>query len=174
MSVLIYAVAQQDYRQTFDDPQVRVAEDTAARLRAGEKVTVIVPKDTVDISNSIAPWFAIYSATGTPLAASGLLGKALPQPPVTIFTDLTAQDASSTAAQTRITWQPAEGIRQAIVVVAAGDRFVVAGRNMREVEERIWHMELLVVLGWLVTLGSTLIAVWLGSRAEDFITYVRN
>lgn len=173
LCVLLYVVTQQSYRQSFDDPQVRMAEDTAVLLRAGQQPGMLVPDYKIDIVNSLTPWFAIYSATGTPIASSGMMNGEMPQPPAGIFADLARATPTTTLAEIRSTWEPIEGMRQAIVVVSVDDRIVVAGRNMRDVEERMWNMQLVILFGWLVTMLATLVAVWLGSKAQDFISYAR-
>ncbi|MBV9159356.1 MAG: hypothetical protein JO019_02035 [Candidatus Kaiserbacteria bacterium] len=183
--ILLYAVLQQNYRQSLNDPQIQIAEDVAALISAGAKPTVIVPKQQVDIGRSLSPWFAIYDATGTPIASSGYLNGAMAHPPQGIFTDLASGQAHGAGVkgpvktqsivatgENRLTWQPQEGVREAIVVAQAGDKFVVAGRNMREVENRISDMETMIGIAWIVAMFATLIAVWLGSRAQDFITII--
>lgn len=71
LSCMIYLVAQQSLRQSFDDTQIRAAEDAAALIRAGAKPAMIVPTQPVDIENSITSWIAVYSATGTVVASNG-------------------------------------------------------------------------------------------------------
>ena len=66
--------------------------------------------------------------------------------------------------ENRITWQPMPGVRQAIVVVPVTDGrykgdFVVAGRNMREVEDREGQLAFFVGAAWSFTLLVSLIAV---------------
>ena len=187
MCVLLYAAIQQNYRQSLNDPQIQIAEDVAQLVRYGSPASSLVPKQKVDIARSLSPWFAIYDATGTPVASSGVLNGSMPKPPVGIFDDLRSgkvrdagvkassneEDVTQTG-ENRLSWQPQSDVRQAIVVVQAGDGFVVAGRNMREVERRIWDMESMIAIGWIAMLAATLIAVWLGSFARDFITFVRD
>lgn len=177
--ILLYAVMHQSYRSEQYDPQMQIAEDVALRVSAGVKPVTFAIKDQTDIAVSLSPWLAIYDATGTPIVSTGLLRGEMPQPPRTVFSDLRARttEASSSVAEAKestLTWEPEAGVRHAIVVVEAGDHFVVTGRSMREVDERTWNMESLIGIGWVLTLLATLFAVWIGSHAQDFITYARN
>ncbi|MCE9541895.1 hypothetical protein K8R03_05065 [Candidatus Kaiserbacteria bacterium] len=183
MSGLLYGVVQQNYRLSLNDPQVQIAEDVALLLRSGVKASALAPQEQINIAQSLSPWFAIYDASGTPIVSSGLLDGAMPKPPRGVFDDLIsgevhdaglktslkAEDIAQTG-ENRLSWQPRANVRQAIVVVQADDGFVVAGRGMREVEQRIWQMEMLIVLGWVVTLCATLVAAWLGSSSHRFIS----
>lgn len=178
LSGMLYAVLQEQYRSSLNDPQIQMAEDAALKLAAGVKPASFAVKDHFDMATSLAPWIAIYDATGTPILSTAFLHDALPAPPAGVFKDLRerAFDAASDVPhlkEHRLTWEPEEGVRQAVVVVQAGDYFVVSGRNMREVEQRIWNMEIVVALGWVATMIASLVAVWLGSYAQDFITYAR-
>jgi hypothetical protein len=97
------------------------------------------------------------------------LNGAPPKPPVGVF-DAARQglplivDRHLTnnvpANENRITWQPASGVRTALVVVWVPEtkQFVVAGRNMREVERREGNLSFTVFAAWLVLLGTTFAA----------------
>jgi len=62
----------------------------------------------------------------------------------------------------RITWQPEPGVRSATVVTSYGGAhpgFVLAGRSLRLVEERVDQLGLMVGLGWFGILFAALVAV---------------
>src|SRR5581483_7658620 len=82
-----YAVVQQDYRTSLDDPQIQMAEDAAARLQGGESPAALVVREAppVDISGSLDPWLAVYDASGTPLEASAVLDNVSPKLPQGVF-----------------------------------------------------------------------------------------
>jgi len=162
-----YAALQQNYRQSLNDPQIQMAEDAAARLRGGEAPAALaVPgAPPVDIGGSLDPWLAIYDAAGTPLVASAVLDNVPPRLPQDVFDTSgwlkhpngTFYDQGSVA-ETRFTWQPRQGVRQAVVLVQTADKkyFVAAGRNMREVEQRIDQEGEIVFAGWVATMGAIL------------------
>lgn len=178
LCILLYVTLEQSYRSALNDPQVQIAEDAAVRIAAGVKPATFAIKEPVDIAASLAPWLAMYDATGTPIVSTGLLEGEMPRLPAEVFDELRSRtvDASAGLAQAkedRISWESAPGVYQAVVIVQTADHFVVVGRSMREAEDRIWNMESMIAIGWVLTLLATLLAVWFGSHAQDFITYSR-
>jgi hypothetical protein len=146
-----------------------MVEDAAATLEQGGVPADIVAHGTplVDIANSLAPWIAVYDANGTVLEASGQLNGAPPQLPAGIFNTASWGNYlighhinGSPVDQDRISWQPEPQVRQAVIVVQTPDKkyFVAAGRNMREVEQRIEHEGEIVFVLWAFTLGCLFVA----------------
>ncbi len=156
---LVYVTAQQSLRQGANDPQIQMAEDAAAALDRGVSRDVAVPKEQVEFSTSLAPFLVLYDANGKPVAGSGLLNGELPEYPVG------ALQASKASGENRVTWQPTGSVRIASVVVPYKDGFVVAGRSLREVENRQAQIELIAVLTWLITLVAVFAAVAFGEFA---------
>jgi len=155
LSGLLYAAVQQDLRQSANDPQIQMAEDTAAKLADGQQVQNVVPSEKVDIANSLAPYIIIFDATGKPIASSVQLNGQTPTIPSGVF-DYVRQNGED-----RITWQPQSGVRSAIVVTqfkGPNPGFVLAGRSLREVEIREDDIMHLILLGWIAILLVTLLA----------------
>ena len=69
-------------------------------------------------------------------------------------------DYVRTHGEERVTWQPRPGVRIASVVVRTANGFVVAGRNMREIEIRENNVLKLAILGWLAA-SAALTLLWL-------------
>jgi hypothetical protein len=161
----IYLATQQNYRQSFNDPQIQMAEDGALRLAEGGVLAELVPRGepTVDLQKSLALWTGVYDSSGKPLESSGVLAGAPPQPPLGLFDDTTWTFEKvytvNGMKETRVTWQSKYDTRQALVIVHAGDKFVVAGRNMRVVEDRILDMGYKLFFGWAFTNLATLAAI---------------
>jgi hypothetical protein len=149
-----YLIAQQVLRMSANDPQIQLAEDGAQRLVAGEPPARLVPDRTVDMANSLAPFVIVYDDAGRPLTSSANLDGSVPTPPKGVFDFVRGHH------EERVTWQPRPGVRIASVVTRTGNGFVVAGRNMREVEAREALVFQLAVLGWLLV-NAALIALWL-------------
>ncbi len=142
---LTYAAVQQVLRQSANDPQIQMAEDTAAKLTGGQLVRDIVPLGKVDIATSIAPYMIIFDANGKPVASSAQLNGQTPTIPSGVF------DSVRQNGEDRITWQPQDGVRSAIVVTqfkGANSGFVLAGRSLREVEKREDSIMQLLTIGW--------------------------
>jgi hypothetical protein len=151
---LIYLAVQQSLRWGANDPQIQMAEDTAAALSAGGSPQSLLPAARVEISTSLAPFMVIYNDKGEPLVSSGLLHGTVPLLPPGVF-DYTRQNNED-----RVSWQPEPGVRIAAVVVAYGGAqpgFVLAGRSLREVEIRESQIEQVTGIAWLVTLLVSLL-----------------
>ena len=153
---LVYSTVQQVQRHNADDPQIQMAEDAAAALNRGENVTDVVPKTSVEISQSLAPFMVIYGADGKPIASSGLLNGQIPNYP------LSALNSSKASGENRVTWQPTNEVRVASVVAPYHDGFVMAGRNLREVEKRENQTEIFAAVTWLLTLAATFVVILFG------------
>ncbi len=159
---LLYVVVQQQIRQAADDPQIQLAEDAAAKLAGGQSVQAVVPAEKVDIARSVASYVVVFDAAGKPVASSGQLDGQDPTIPGGVF------DSVRSHGEDRITWQPRSGVRSAVVVVqwqGANGGFVLAGRSLREPEQRIDHLGQLILFGWigilLVTLCAAAAYFWL-------------
>jgi hypothetical protein len=155
---VIYVVAQQGLRISANDPQIQMAQDTAAALAHGETAASLMPAtpSSVEISQSLAPFLMIFSDSGEPLASSARLHGQMPAVPAGLL-DYVRQHGED-----RVTWQPESGVRMAavIVVVPGGPGgFVLAGRSLLEVEKRESLAQLLSGLGALVTLVGSLVVV---------------
>ena len=164
LSGLVYGAGQQVLRWAANDPQIQMAEDAANALTNGQAPQTVVPAASVDIASSLAPYLVVFDDAGKPVASSGLLHGQPPTLPSGVF-DYVRQHGED-----RITWQPEPGVRSATVITrVSGSRpgFVLAGRSLREVEQRESQLELIVGLGWLGTLFAALIAV---SLCELFLS----
>jgi hypothetical protein len=158
--LLIYTTVQQDMRVGANDPQIQVVEDSAAALSSGQPISAVVPGGTVDISRSLAPFMVIYDDQGKPLAGSALLDGQLPNLPAGVFAYV------KSSGETRITWQPRPGVRNATVIAWFSNPqqsgYVMAGRSLREVEKRIDMLGLMVLLVWVFSLVASFVMLWLG------------
>jgi len=160
VTALVYGAVQQDLRQGANDPQVQMAEDAAARLNGGAAPNAVVPSDQIELAGSLNSYVMVFDAERRLVASSAQLNDQAPPFPPSVF------DSARSRGQDRITWQPAAGIRSAVVVQAWRNGFVVVGRSLRLVEERIDQIFLLTGFGWLVTLGCTAIAALLVAAAN--------
>jgi len=165
---LAYAAVQQSLRQTADDPQIQMAEDAATALAGGQAPQSLVSSQQVDIAKSLAPWLAIDNESGQPVISSGSLDGHAPALPGGVFA-YTRQHGED-----RLTWQPRPGVRVAVIIVHYGGArpgFALAGRSLREVENREDNIENMVALLWAASLVLTLLTValaeyFLGNKAE--------
>lgn len=158
MSLLIYAAAQQVLRQSANDPQMQMAQDTATELASGQSPEFLVTPQ-VDVQKSLAPFLIIYDQNGKAITSGANLHGQTPQLPDGVL----AYAAKHT--QDRFTWQPTSGVRIAAVVIkyqtANRAGYVLAGRSLEEIEVRESDLLWLVAAGWVVTLTGSLMLVGL-------------
>jgi len=147
-------ISQQVLRLSANDPQIQLAEDAAQRLNSGEDVAHVIPERKVDISASLAPFVIVCDEAGRPLASSGDLDGVTRTPPRWVFEFVRSHGKEV------LSWQPRPGVRIASVVVRTSKGFVVAGRNMREMESRKGKVTDLAILGWLAA-SAALTFLWL-------------
>lgn len=161
-----YLAVQQNYRQSANDPQIQIAEDAAQLItQSGAPASAISRGATpTNIATSLAAWVAVYDAGGMPLEASAVLDGSPPRLPTSLFDSSTWLPSKTYnfngLTETRITWQPREGVRQAVVLVKMGNgQFVASGRSLREVENREDALTHVTALLWGATEITTLLAV---------------
>ena len=143
-----YWAVQQSYRLGANDPQIQMAEDGVAALNAGAPPASLVDRNQplIDTATSLAPWIAVFDSSGMPLESSARLGEEPLHLPAGVF-DITTWKSAYAAygvplpiapKETRFSWQPSPDMREAVVLMQAENGyFVAAGRNMREVENRV-------------------------------------
>jgi hypothetical protein len=178
LALALYAIPQQVLRQSANDPQIALADDLVARLEQGAPPAESVPAATVDMARSLSPFVIVYDGQGHPLASQAQLDGQIPALPSGVF-DYVRQHGEE-----RVSWQPVfgaasnknektalsgdltpqrgRGVRIAAVVqriqLSNGTLggFVLAGRNMREVEAREQQVGQMAGLTWIGMLGVIL------------------
>lgn len=163
LTAFVYGAVQQSYRQTANDPQIQMAEDAAIQLEAGQTPLALKDAARVDISRSLAPFLIVYDDAGQPITSTAQLNGHTPSIPAGVFSYVRQ------SGEDRLTWQPQEGVRIAAVVTQFGGGrpgFVLAGRSLREQEDRVDRLTLMAGLAWAAALvGSlTILAFVLWSR----------
>ena len=158
--VFAYWAVQQYNRQSFNDPQIQLAEDAAARFNQGETPAAVTQGlAPVDVRASIAPWVEVYDASGAPIAGNAVLEGAPVNLPSGVFDTSTWREPiighhlnRSPQNQNRFTWQPRTDVRAAVVLIHLNNNeYVASGRNIREAENRI----ALLTGGWALAWGGT-------------------
>ncbi len=163
-SLLVYTTVQQNYRESLNDPQVQVTEDASAMLVAGHDTQSLVPTERINVATSLSPFIILYNDKGEAVLGSGLLNGTTPKPPRGVF------DFAKTHGEDRLTWQPQAGVRIATVIrhyKGTTSGYVLAGRNMREVERRISSLSEIVAVVWLVGLAVSLVATLALASANE-------
>jgi len=142
----IYASGQFILRSSANDPQVELAENTAQNLANGTSLDHALPSESiVDVRTSISPYVIIYDDAGNILSTNARLNNQLPEIPHGVLEYARKHD------EHRVTWQPESGTRSALVVKhfsGTTSGFVIAGRNLREVEKNDNMLLIAVGVAW--------------------------
>ena len=145
----IYIANQQLLRQSANDPQIQIAEDTAAAINAAEPISFFNAPTKIDIGKSLMPYLVIYDSNYSNIASTGLLnGTPLVVPQGVLKSALAS-------GENRLTWQPKPEVRSAIVVIPVKgifNGFVVVGRSLRETENREDQIGLIIFAVWLFSI----------------------
>ena len=165
MTGLVYVTVQQSLRSGANDPQIQIAGDFAAQLGGGADPVALLGTSKVDLATSLSPYAIVFDDAGHPVASTGILGGAVPVPPAGVLR--AARDHRNV-----LTWQPASGVRSAIVVepfhVGARSGVVLVGRSLTEVEKRenflFWMVAAALAGGLGVTALACLAVAWLRPR----------
>lgn len=158
VALALYAIPQHVLRSGLNDPQIQMAGDLAAILdrygvNGGLQQGALLhagSSGNVDMARSLSPFLMVFNDAGQLLGSNAQLDGQTPALPSGIF-DYVRQHGEE-----RVTWQPQHGVRIAAVVARVqGPQpgFVLAGRNMREVEARIDDVKTMAGLTWLGMLG---------------------
>ncbi len=150
LSGLVYAAVQQNYRMTANDPQIQVAEDIAEVVSQGAPAAQVVPNSLdTNLAKSLSVFVMIFDDSGKLTASTGQLNGKAPVPPNGVF------DVTKRKGQDRFTWQPQKGVRIAAVTTRFTGKesgYILAGRNISEVEKREQQLTFMVLAGWLASL----------------------
>lgn len=158
LHLFIYGAVQQNYRTSLNDPQIQMVQDARAMLSSGKTPAEIVGRAPLfDIEKTLRPFIAVYDEKGTPLESSAILSGKPPAPPLGVL------EASKSKGENRVTWQPNDATRIALVVTSVdkGKFYIAAGRIMKETEARIDSLTDMLAFSLIGTLFVTFaLNVW--------------
>lgn len=155
---LVYVTVQQSYRQSANDPQIQIAQDTVLAINSGFSPKDAVFRNKIDISKSLAPYIIIYDESGKPIVSGAILDNKTPNPPKN------ALDFAKKVGENRFTWEPKNGVKSAVVLAYYKGKesgFVLAGRSLREVEKREKLLAASIGVAYILSLGSTFAVIYL-------------
>lgn len=149
----LYLLGQNLLRMSANDPQVALVYTTRENVQNGALVEEIIPNAVYDLSSTESPYLMVADTNGMTVKSMVVLDGKTPTIPKGVF------DYATREGENRVTWQPKEGVRQAIVVLPYKDGYLVAGRSLREPEARIHQIGMHVFFGWLLgTIGLIVIS----------------
>jgi hypothetical protein len=146
----MYATVQQVHRTAANDPQLQLARDISARINTND-IAHLLPDDTIDISESLATFVALYNSKGEPVGSTGMLDGKFPQIPKGVFEYAKANKEND------ITWEPRPGVRMAMVVESVPSSsqvsYVAVGRSLQEVEVREGNLVNMIMMVWVACMA---------------------
>ncbi|MFO0704634.1 MAG: hypothetical protein U0517_01485 [Candidatus Andersenbacteria bacterium] len=163
---LLYATVQQVYRRSADDPQVQIVQELARDLAAGQDPTALDAGKKLDLTETSAPFVILYDKDGKVMASTVTLNN---NPAIVPSGALHETDNGQ---QNRITWQPQDGVREALVIEhyktqdGKAEGYIVVGRSLKEIEAREADLMTMLALGLGVTLITTLVASLLVGKLQ--------
>lgn len=149
---LNYLTFQQVLRQSANDPQIQIAEDTAVNF-SNDQIPIISNK--INIDKSLSTFIIIFDKDGNVLVSSAVLNNKVPTLP-----DGVLQETNSKK-EIRFTWQPENGVRISAVLVKADKGYVLAGRSLREIEKREDNLHYITLAVWIVGVVILLAKIFL-------------
>ncbi|MBV8391416.1 MAG: hypothetical protein JO080_16540 [Mucilaginibacter sp.] len=154
LCILVYVVAQQNFRQSANDPQYQLAHDAVNAINKGTDPKSLAATQPLDIASTLSPYVLIYDANGNVIGNNITLDGASPKPPIGALNDARSNGINS------VTWQPRPGVRQATVMMATHKGYlVVAGRSLQTTEDHIATLGGQVLFGWVASLVAMLLVV---------------
>jgi len=152
MTGLIYVNVQQAYRTNANDPQIQLANEINANLKAGRPIDGLWP-DSIEIQTSLGIFAALYDEHAQPLKSSALLDGKIPQLPPGVF------EFTKNQGEDRVTWQPRAGVRMAMIVIRGNYSpvaYIAVGRSLKEVEIREGNLFRTTLICWVIMLVPVL------------------
>ena len=141
-ALVSFVVVQQQIRSAANHPQVEMAREAAGKLSAGADPKSVVNGAPVDIASSSDTYLIVVDSNGALLASSAELNGHAVIPPSGVFTYVRDHG------EDMISWQPAPGVRSAIVVDSFRGGYVVAGRSLTSTEQAESALGLWAASGW--------------------------
>lgn len=166
LSGLILVVTHNEIRQAANNPQIEIAENAIDLIFSGVQPYTLYASRPIDIEKRLSTFQEIYNDKGDVIGSNGRLDGQNPQIPQGVL------EYARTHGENRLTWEPKPGVRLATVVMRFASStststagFVLAARNMREIENRQKDLIIEVVVGWVITLlGTGLIIYWINKK----------
>ena len=161
LCLTVYGAVQQSFRQSANDLQYQMAQDVANAINNGADPKSLTGTQQLDLASTLSPYVLIYDANGNAVGNNVTLNGKVPKPPAGALAEARKRGSNS------VTWQPRPDVRQATVMIATRRGYlVVAGRSLRNTEEHIYKLGMLVLFGWIASLLVMLVVAVL----QEFMT----
>lgn len=173
ISGTIYLATEQAYRATANDPQIEITDEIATAITNGAPPDQIIPAGSsgTDIKKSLSVIAMVFDKEGKVVGSSAKLDGQDPVPPKDVF------EVAKKKGRNLLTWNPAKDITIAAVIVPVTsnneDFYVLAGKNIREVELRVKQLAIICTVAWIsLLLLSALLSLALTGLTKTSINVV--
>ena len=150
----------QSYRLGADDPQAQYIVDLTKELKTTDDAKSLAAPEgqKIKVNESLNVFAMAYDKDGNVVASSAEIdGKDPALPNGTISN-------ANKYGQSRFTWSPAKDVKIAAIISKTDWGYVLIGRNIREITNRIKVHNLVSFFGLLVALGSSLMVTVMVER----------
>jgi len=149
----VYVAFQQIERQGANVPAAMVAQQAAYELSLGESPQNVLPSPT-DLSQTITPFVLVYDNNQKLLASSANM-EGFSFPPGCL-------DQIDNSGESRVTWQPQNGLRFATVGIKVKSGYVIGANSLSESENATQSFGNTLLIGYaLYALGCAALALLL-------------
>ncbi len=151
-AVGVYVIAQQVGRHAADDVPRAVAARAVQQLADGATPTQVTGAAGVELelASSAVPFVVVFDANHDLLASSASVNGKAPAVPAGVL------DRAMAAGVDVVTWQPASGVREAVVATpwekGTAHGVLVAGAGLGPTEERAGGVRTATLLAWAASL----------------------
>jgi hypothetical protein len=161
LAILSYILVQQTIRLSANSPQNQLAEEYANELSLG-KQPQFSWMGSVDLATSKGLYVIFFDVNRAPVYSTASLDGNIPIPPKGVF------QFAKTNGENRLTWQPEDGIRSAIVLTyysnATSAGYVLVGRSLAESEDLTRELLKDTIIIWICGLIATFLGAYFESR----------
>ncbi|MEI8216526.1 MAG: hypothetical protein WCF96_05455 [Eubacteriales bacterium] len=151
--ILVYIVAQQTLRLGANELPAQFAIEASTELQNGKSIDLIIPKEKMDVSKGLNTFVMIFDRNKNIVESSGILDNVKPSYPKGVLEYVDKNNES------RVTWQPQDGLRFASVAIKYENGYVVAAKSLSETEKLIDKLGGLIFLAWLACIMFITIAL---------------
>lgn len=164
---LIYVAVQQNYRQNANDNQIEIISGLVEPLAQGQSPEALNSAQKQDISKTLSPFVMVFNDKGKVVASTADLNGSVPTVPSGML------EAAKAKGQSRVTWQPAPGVREATVInyyKGKSTGYVLVGKSLTEVEKRVNELTKMVFITWLFTMIGSFVLAYLIETASPLVS----
>jgi hypothetical protein len=160
---IAYVIMQQNYRMNANDPQIQIAHDVILNIEAGSDPKSIDDLTKIEMAKSLSPFVIVYDKDKKVIANESTLNGESFLPPANTLDNVGKKYNyfifTQPINENRFTWQPQKDVRIAAVLVKYDNGYVLAGRNMKEIETRIINLGIMTLIGWVTALVVSFLMV---------------